>query len=301
MNIRRLVIYNPVARGSRRQGIGQDIGQQLANAGLACELQITDSPQQATQIARHAAHCGYGQIIAAGGDGTVNAVINGMADSASALGIIPLGTANALAKNLGLPEGDISAAAAVIAQGHTRRIDLGMINGRYFAAMAGVGLDAQVAYEMGSGWKRRLGTMAFVGQALTTAIHYQPSHLCLQLDGEPSLDIAEPVWAVVICNFPLYTWRLRFVPQAQPDDGQLDVVVFHHCSLGQLLALAAHNFLRGQPVAENPHVTVTKAQQMQITSQPPCRWQVDGDVAGQTPVQVRIAPNKLNLITPVAD
>lgn len=296
--MQRLVIYNPTARGSMQSRIGRSIVGKLAEAGLECELEVTDTPQQATEIARQAAYRGCEQVIAAGGDGTVNAVINGLAGSASALGIIPLGTANALAKNLGLPEGDISAAAAVIAQGHTRRIDLGMINDQYFGTMAGLGLDAQVAYEISGGWKRRLGKMAFVGQVLTTVIRYQPCHFHLQLDGEQSLNIAEQLWAVVICNFPVYTWRLRFVPQARADDGQLDVIIFHHCSLGQLFALAARSFLLGQPVAKNPHVTVTKAHSMRITSEPPCCWQADGDVSGQTPVRVQVAAQALNLITP---
>ena len=299
--MRRLVIYNPTARASRPRRVQQWITSALTEAGLAYQLEVSEDPQAASELARQAAVQGFDQVIAAGGDGTVNAVINGIAASASALGIIPLGTANALAKNIGLGDGDIGAAVQVIAQARIRRIDLGMMNGRYFGTMAGVGLDAQVASEVNDHWKRRLGSLAFVTQFLTTATRYQPCDFDLQLDGEPSLDIVEPLWAIVICNFPLYTWRLTFVPQARADDGQLDVIIFHHCRLHHLLGPVARSFLWGNGLGKSRYITLTRARRIQISSQPVCWWQADGDIGGQTPVVVEVAAEALSLIVPPSD
>jgi len=296
--MRRLVIYNPIARAGRPRRVQQWITSALTEAGLEYQLEVSEDPRTATELARQAAGQGFDQVIAAGGDGTVNAVINGLAGSASALGIIPLGTANALAKNIGLPDGDIVAAVQVIAQARTRRIDLGMINGRYFGAMAGVGLDAQVASEVKDHWKQWLGNLAFVGQLLTMVTRYQPCDFDLQLHGEPSLDIVEPLWAIVICSFPLYTWRLKFVTQARADDGQLDVIIFHHCGLHHLLGPVVRTFLWGHGLGKSRYITVTRARRIQISSQPACWWQADGDVGGQTPVVVEVAAEALSLLVP---
>ena len=294
--MRRLVLYNPSARGAQRGHIRQRITSALTGAGLQYEWATSHTPQQATELARQAARQGFDQVIAAGGDGMANAVLNGLVGSETALGIIPLGTANALATNLGLPPRDIGAAVAAVGQGRTRRIDLGLIDGRYFGAMAGVGLDAQVAAEVANRWKRPLGKVAFIGQLLSTVSHHQPYRFELEVEGKPWANIPERLWAVVICNFPLYTWRLRFVPEAQPDDGRLDVVAFHGCSHWRLLQLAARCFLLGRGVGRNPHVTTTSAQHLRISSEPPCSWQVDGEVAGQTPVVVEVAAQALDII-----
>jgi len=299
--MQRLIIYNPRARGSRGDRIRRRIASELTAAGLKYQLEVAETSQAAVELSRQAAGQRFDQVIAAGGDGTVNAVINGLAGSPSALGIIPLGTANALGKNIGLPDGDIRAAVQVIAQARVRRIDLGIINGRYFGTMAGVGLDAQVAHGVKNAWKQWLGKLAFVGQFVTTTICCQPAQFDLHLDGEQSLNIAEQLWAVIICNFPLYTWRLRFVPQAQPDDGHLDVVIFRFGGYRHLLGPVSRSFLRGAGVAENPYVSVTNAHRIRISAQPSCWWQVDGDVGGQTPVDIHVAPKKLNLIIPPAD
>ena len=97
---------------------------------------------------------------------------------------------------------------------------------------------------------------------------------------------------------PIFTWRVNVAPQASPDDGQLDFIIFHRCGVSQLVSIAARNFLFGADISRHPHVTVARGTQMKISAEPPALWQADGDVGGQTPVTAEVLPAALDLIVP---
>ncbi len=296
--MRRMIIYNPRARATHATRLSQAADARLAANG-GYELKVPRRPEQATILARQAAQDGYDQVIAAGGDGTINAVVEGLAGSQTALGIVPLGTGNAAGSNLSLRAGDIAAAMDLIVQGNTRRVDLGRMNGRHFLTMAGIGLDAQVAYELHTAWKRRLGKIAFIRQFLRTTFSYQLPQCQVGITGgEEDLVLDEPLWTVLICNMPIFTWRVNVAPDASPDDGQLDFIIFHRCSMRQLISLAGDNFLFGADISRHPYVTIAQGRHMQITAEPPAYWQADGDVGGQTPVTAEVVPSALDLIVP---
>jgi len=296
--MRRMIIYNPRARGTHATRLCQAAEAKLAANG-GYELVVPQSPEQATRLARQAAQDGYDQVIAAGGDGTINVVVQGLAGSSTALGIVPLGTGNAAGSNLNLRTGDITAAMDLIVQGKTRRVDLGRMNGRHFLTMAGIGLDAQVAYELHDAWKRRLGKIAFIRQFFRTTFSYQLPQCQVKITGgEEDLALDEPLWAVLICNMSIFTWRVSVAPQACPDDGQLDFIIFHRCGTSQLISIAARNFLFGADISRSPYVTIARGSRMHITTQPSAYWQADGDVGGQTPVTAEVVPAALNLIVP---
>ena len=296
--MRRLIIYNPRARQTHAIRLSQIADAKLGPVG-GYELRVAESPGEATFLARSAADHGYDQVIAVGGDGTINAVVQGLVGSDAALGIVPLGTGNAAGSNLGLRGGDIAAALDLIAAGKTARVDLGLIDGRHFLTMAGVGLDAQVGYELHDAWKRHLGKIAFIRQFLRTTFSYKLPQIQVEIaGGEQDLALDEPLWAVLVCNLPIFTWRVRVAPEATADDGQLDFIIFHRCSTRQLVAVAGDNFLFGVDISASPFVTVTQGTRMTVDATPPAFWQADGDVGGQTPLTVEVVPTALNLIVP---
>jgi len=296
--MRRMIIYNPRARATHATRLSQAAEAKLAANG-GYELKVPRRPEQATILARQAAQDGYDQVIAAGGDGTINAVVEGLVGSQTALGIVPLGTGNAAGSNLNLRAGDIAAAMDLIVQGNTRRVDLGRMNGRHFLTMAGIGLDAQVAYELHTAWKRRLGKIAFIRQFFRSTLSYALPHCHLEITGgEEDLVLDEPLWAVLICNMSIFTWRVSVAPQASPDDSQLDFIIFRRCGVSQLISIAARNFLFAADISHSPYVTIAQGRRMQISAQPPTYWQADGDVGGQTPVTAEVAPSALDLIVP---
>jgi len=296
--MRRMIIYNPRARATHATRLSQAAEAKLGPNG-GYELKVPPRPEEATSLAREAAQDGYEQVIAAGGDGTINAVVEGLAGSQTALGIVPLGTGNAAGSNLNLQAGDMAAAMALIVAGNTRRVDLGRMNGRYFLTMAGIGLDAQVAYELHTAWKRRLGKIAFIRQFFRTTVSYQLPQCQVEITGgEQDLVLDEPLWAMLICNMSIFTWRVSVAPEASPDDGQLDFIIFHRCGISQLISIAARNFLFGADISRSPYVTITQGTGMHINAQPPAYWQADGDVGGQTPVTAEVVPAALDLIVP---
>ena len=191
MSIRRAtLISNPKTGryGSRRLRPIQDVASQLRSLGLEVDLKLTAGPGEATEIAARAARNGSSDVIVAGGDGTINEAIQGMAGSKARLAIIPRGTANVLARELKLPLND-EHATAVVARGNSRRIHLGLAIDqatgarRYFVLMAGIGLDASVVRRVQPRLKKRIGKGAFWLSGLSHLADWKPSPFTLEIEG----------------------------------------------------------------------------------------------------------------------
>lgn len=291
-----LLIVNPRAHYiARNPGIADELQRCLREHGVRAEMHVTQAAGEATGVAREAAQAGRGRVIVAGGDGTINEVIRGLDGSETALGLAPLGTGNALGHTLGLRPGDVAGACRIIAEGHARRVDLGSMNGRLFACMAGVGLDAQVAADIRPGARAVLGRHAFVIRFLLTVARLRPWQARITVS-DRALD--GPIWAVFVCNTPQYTWRVSMVPQARMDDGELDFVVFRACSRMRLLRTAAAIFARGRPASEQPTMEVLRGRRLHVECAPAAAWQADGEVGGNTPVDCEARPAALRLIGP---
>ena len=280
--VRRLVICNPTARSGRRQAGVDYVGRLLHERGLSGEVIAGAGWEGTRDAAREAAASGYRQVIAAGGDGTVNAVANGLARSPAALGILPLGTGNVLAHNLGVAR--LSDALETLAAGEERSIDLGYINQRGFVAIAGVGFDAEITQNLDPDWKQHVGRVAFVGQGLITRVQQQLHVFRLRLQGEEETFIEEPMWSVVIANVPEFTWRLPLVRHAVCDDGWLDVALFRDSNAWAFLYGLTQILSKQADVGDLPGVSLHRVRSATIETDPPWLWEVDGDVGGSTPV-----------------
>jgi YegS/Rv2252/BmrU family lipid kinase len=231
-------------------------------------------------------------VIAAGGDGTINSVINGLANTGVPLGVIPLGTANVLAIELSIPP-EIRSACQLIAQGELKRIDLGKLNNKYFSCMAGIGFDAYVArqVESNSKLKRKIGGMAFLLTAIIDIFKYRFHSIKLILDNQT---IARSGYLVLVGNGKRYGGSLVLSPYASMNDGLLDVVIFKSKNIFSIL-----NYLQGLLKGTLPDIdTIEYLQGKKITVLPKGHHHVhmDGEYFGHTPVNIEIAPGALKVI-----
>jgi len=291
-----LLIVNPAARQVAAQPHLPAVAQErLRELGVESDLLLTALPGEATDFARSAPDHGYEAVVVAGGDGTVNEVVNGLAGTGVPLGLIPLGTGNVLGGCLGLTPGDLDGACRALAAARVRSVDLGCVNGRRFAVMAGIGLDAQIAADTDDQWKSWLGKLAFVGQFMATLGRLSPWRFEAVLDGR---ELAGEAWGLFVCNGPRYAWRVRLAPDAQDDDGLLDFVLFRACSRDELKRAAADLFITGRAAGHAAPVEVMRGTRLTLRAFPEARWQVDGEVAGCTPVECHVEPGALLLLHP---
>lgn len=197
-------------------------------------VDATQAPGHARELARRAVSEGVELLLAAGGDGTMNEVADGLLGSSTALGVVPVGSGNGLARTLGIPL-EPGAALRALASGVTRRMDVGVVNGRPFLNVAGAGFDAHVGAEFHRHARRggRRGILSYVRLSLQAVLRYAPGAFRLEVDGAPAYEGRALV--VAFANGRQYGAGAVLAPQARLDDGRLDVVVFQATSVAGVL------------------------------------------------------------------
>jgi len=211
------LIFNPKARSQR----GDRVRRFLMSHAHHFALYATNDGDEARQLAADFAANGERVVIAAGGDGTLNAVVSGLAGSNTALGILPAGTMNVFARELGIPFGRLDKAFEVITAGHTREVDLFTANGTPFIQMAGVGFDAKVIEETTWESKKRLGPLAYLLAAVKVLGEKPPEMEVIFPDGRAITGVA-----VLAGNGSLYGGQFRLFRKADNRDSRIDVLVF---------------------------------------------------------------------------
>lgn len=270
----------------------------LSKTGYAVSMSPTSGPDTAGEMARKAIDAGTELILAAGGDGTINEVLGGVANSRVPLGILPAGTANVLATEIGLGH-NIEQAAAILPQCIAQRIAIGRIDGglraRYFLSMAGIGFDAHIVYNLSDKLKRRLGKGAYWLSGFSQVARRYPEFL-VEIDGikQDSCSFA------LVSRVRNYGGDFEIARNASLLDGRFEVVLFrgrsplpyfkYLCGMvtGRLSGMQGVSFLSAQCVLarkpEDPRVYI----------------QVDGEKAGRLPTSVSIVPDGLTLLVPPA-
>ncbi|MDH7482287.1 MAG: diacylglycerol kinase family lipid kinase [Armatimonadota bacterium] len=289
-----VLIYNPTAGRSHSRLFRRGLEQAIREHGLECEIKSTAKPGDATIFARQAAEKGAKLIIAAGGDGTINEVVTGMAGSGSTLGILPLGTVNVLARELGIPL-KINKAVKTILQGHVKNIDIGVANSRCFVLMAGFGFDAEVVANIVQPLKDLIGATAYVLKGLETLARYKATKFTLEMPDNRYSGLA---YVVVVANSPTYTYKLKIAPYGSHDDGLLDVLVFEQPVTFKLGFLRQILELFMQKHVYNKNIRYFKTTSVIVRSEPDTMVQLDGDSFGKTPVAVSISPHALPVLVP---
>jgi diacylglycerol kinase (ATP) len=285
-----VVILNPRAGGLDTARNWQDRVESVAGAW---PIRVTSHPSEAEALTRHAVEEGFGCIVAAGGDGTVNQVVNGIAGSNVALGILPIGTVNVFAMELGLPSNDIQLCRDVIEAGKIRLVDLPSANEKYFVQLGGVGLDAQAVKETSLAFKRSLGPLSYLISAAQIAAR-QPPNLFIESENASMCEGS----FVLIGNGRFYGGPFPFFKQAVIDDGLLDVVVFKRLGYLEIIKYL-HDVVFSSDIRA-PEIEYFQARHLRVTSKEDVPLELDGELAGNCPVDFQMHEKALRVLAPPA-
>ncbi len=294
-----ILIANPTA-GSYTQNKAQieETITHLREHGWDVELKLTEGQGDAGRLTREAVEQRLDVVVAVGGDGTINEVIQELAGSETALGVLPGGTVNVWARETGIPL-DNTQAREVLMHGQTRRIDLGKVNDRYFLLMATIGFDAEVTHAVEHKPIKRFGVLGYILMGTWLGLGYPNFQVFLQQKGR-----AKRVRAlqIVFGNTQLYAGAIKFTWQAKCDDGLLDVcVVRSQNAFGRILVFA--DFLFGRKKRQQ-WVRYEASREIKVHTTVPVAIQVDGDPAGYTaqrgfpPTTFSVAAGALKVIVP---
>jgi diacylglycerol kinase (ATP) len=277
-------------------------------AELGVELVRTGSPDETRQQARRAAQQGYARVIAAGGDGTAHWVLNGLAGTGAALGIIPLGSGNDLAVNLGIPL-DVEAATRVAVNGVVCRADLGRISVQSpksqvqghnrdgtldsnFGCIASFGLDSH-ANRIANRHRHLHGTLIYFYALLRSLVEYRVPQVTIRGDiGE----LSGPMMLVAAANAPSYGGGMRLAPRAQMADGMLDLCVVSNMSRLKLLRCFPEVYFGTH--LRHREITCLRTARFRLEADRPLEVFADGEYLGLTPADVEVLPGALAFVAP---
>ncbi len=289
MRKRFLIIHNADA-GNMRRRLLYAVLDALERRGAALTLQIAESIESDTALVAEAARSGdYDAVIAAGGDGTIRGVGHGLLGSAVPMGLIPVGTANVMAAEIGHRQ-RASEIADQLMTGPARPIYSARANGELFFLMAGAGFDGSVTAALSGSLKHWIGKPAYVVPVVRTLLAPLP-RLDVSVDGVRH----EAGWAIVT-NARSYAGSFQLSPGSSIHGPELTTILFQPRSRRELLAQLVH-IARGT-LARSPHVTILKGRKTVIRSDAEVPVQIDGDPLGTTPLTVEPDPQQVHLLVP---
>jgi YegS/Rv2252/BmrU family lipid kinase len=264
----------------------------LNENGWDIDLHFSTSPDDARQRTRKAVEQHADMVIAVGGDGTINSVIQELAGSETALGVIPSGTFNVWARETGIPL-DMDGARDVLINGKLRRIDLGCVQDRYFLLMAGIGFGGTVTYSVKKEKLKRLGPLGYVVTGVRLGLGFDGFRADITIDGRLQRTNA---LQIVVGNTQLYGSLLKFTWAAKCDDGLLDVCIVRKTSkLERIVMMLDFIFQRRE---RRKWVTYTTCSTFEVNTRKPVNFQIDGEPVGRTPASFTIVPAALKVVVP---
>jgi len=302
------VIINPTS--GKKGGIttnaisADDVVRALEAAGIEADIFETSGPEDGTVLAMEARDEGYKMVVSCGGDGTTDDVSAGLIGTDMVLGIIPLGSANNVARMLHIPF-DLEGAVRLLKQGEVRCIDVGRIGGprgRVFLETAGIGMDAEL-FPLFSRLDK--GAYLTLFELARTFLRARPHHMTLVLDGR---QVRVRALMVLVANGPYWGYSIPLAPDAKVDDHRLEVIVFGNFSKsGFIRHLLAAFFGRGKVVdpktgqtrnrrVYNPNQRFYQARKIRILSRRRIPVHGDARLMAHTPVTISVQPNALNVV-----
>ena len=296
-----LLIHNPTAGPREVEDELDRVVEYLGESGWQIRKRITDHAGQATEFAHQAALGELDVVLVAGGDGTVCEVVNGLVGTRTAMGVLPTGTGNVWAKELGLPVFTLTnpnrllVTAHLLKEAKTRAIDVGRANDRYFLLFAGLGLDAQVAHDMEPRERatKQLGLLPYLVASVLVAFEFYGVRTTVVVDGKV---IKGRSLFILISNAQLYGGVLRITPEARLDDGLLDVVIFS--GVGPQYTFRHLFSILGGRHLQDPSVKFLRGRRVLVDCAGPWPVQIDGDPIGTTPMTFQVIPRALRVLVP---
>lgn len=294
-----LAIVNPAARAGRGRQLWTRVEPFLRDGfGGRMDVSLTPAPGAAVELAERAARDGYAAILAAGGDGTLHEVVNGVlaAGTGTPVGVVPIGTGNDFARGVGLPR-DPLAVARLLPSARPRAVDVGQVetagSRRCFVNVGGVGFDAEVAARVAGAGKRMGGALPYVLGVLRTLAGYRNAPLSVSVDGEEQHLTA---LLVAVGVAPYTAGGMHMLPGADLGDGLLDVLVAGDVSRLEVLALLPRVF-RGTHVL-HPKVRCARGREVRVRGPEVLHVYADGEVLGRLPAAFRCLPGALRVLVP---
>jgi YegS/Rv2252/BmrU family lipid kinase len=296
---RAIIIANPTAGSYEHNRLQiQETVSFLNEHGWDAELKLTTGLGDGGRLTQEAVEQKYDAVVAVGGDGTINEIIQKLAGSETALGVLPSGTINVWAREVGIPL-ENEGAREVLVHGQVRRIDLGHVNERYFLLMATIGLDAEVTHAVEKKPVKKWGVLGYLFLGTWLGLGY-PNFTVFIQKGERT--IRARAIQLIFGNTQLYAGTLKFTWQAKCDDGKLDLAIVYSQDLLGRLRVFLDFLLRRRE--RQRWVRYDSIEEVKIHTNAPVAIQVDGDPEGRTSKRgfpattFRIVPGTLKVIVP---
>lgn len=291
------IIYNPTSGREAFKKHLPDVLKRLEEAGYETSCHATTGPEDATYAARVAVERKFDLVIAAGGDGTINEVVNGMAEQEyrPKLGVIPVGTTNDFARAVHIPR-DIMAAVEIIAKGETIPIDIGRMNDKYFINISGGGHMTEISYEVPSKLKTMLGQLAYYLKGIEMLPFLKATHVKIEYDGK--LFEGEAMLFLVGLTNSVGGFE-KLAPGASINDGLFSLLILKKANLADFIRIASLA-LRGEHI-NDPSVIYTNANHIKVMSDDKVQLNLDGEFGGLLPAEFINLYRHFDLFVPLAE
>lgn len=287
-----LFIVNPTAGKGRAKKLVPVIENECKKYGVDFEIKYTNAPGDGTSIAAWGVEQGYKKIIAVGGDGTVNEVMNGMAESNAALGVIPGGSGNDFIRSISNHK-NIEDIIYDNISGKIEKADLGICNGKYFINVASGGFDGEVTIETAKVKKIFSGSTAYIVALLKIIFKYKGRRLKVEID---DLSFEGNTLLVAVANGRYYGGGMLPAPRAVINDGYFDICHIKHLAIMKMLVLFP-KFMKGKH--ENiKEVTMYRGKRVRLECSEPLAVNFDGEITRAREVEFKIIPNGINIVVP---
>lgn len=264
----------------------------LGRAALPYSVQQTERPGQGTELARAAVRRGAHVVVAAGGDGTIQEVVNGIVGTETALAVLPWGTGNGLAHQLRMSRDPVQLCRLLLG-GRVATIDVGEVCGRYFVNVAGFGYDAEVVRRSLAVMPRSLKVIRYLWAAVSARLRHRFPRLRLTADGR-TFEVSP--WVSCVANGREYGAGCVIAPRAVLDDGQLDLALFDRIGVVRT-GFALPALFRGV-IDRHPAYRTVPVRELAVDADEPLPVEADGELVGETPCLVRIHPLALRVVVP---
>ena len=296
-----LVLVNPVAGGGLAQEVLPSLKDFARRRGWLVEFRSTQSPENLAAEARRGAAEGHKRLFVLGGDGTFQVLLNALAGASGiVLGVIPAGGGNDLAASIGLPQ-DPLLAADLLLDGQPALLDAALARTadgkeRLYTGGGGVGLDAEAARYASGVYRNLRGRPRYLLSAIRALMGFHSIRLHVLIGTDRQVEINANALLLCVLNTPCYGAGLRLAPDAQTDDGKLDLVLLEDLSFLEVLALIPSLARRGE--LRTVRVQRFRVDQVRIETDRPCSFHGDGEILGNTPVEVAVVPSAVRILRP---
>jgi diacylglycerol kinase (ATP) len=295
------ILVNPTAGGGRAGKALRQVRELLASCGFSAEMVATGSALELETRARAAVADGCSLLLALGGDGTFQCLVNAVAGSNVLLGVLPAGGGNDFAAGLGLPL-DPLLAAQVMLNGIPRSLDLarartGDGRERLYVGGGGLGLDAEAARAASEEFRKLPGRLRYLAAALSALRNFSPIGLTVEFSDGEQAPVTMTVLLAAALNTPTYGAGLRLAPDARMDDGLLDIALLEDLKVHQVLALVPRLLFSGE--LRTARITRRRATRVRFSTERPCIFHGDGEIFGPTPVEITVVPQAIRVLGPV--